>query len=404
VASIALVAGFVVVVMLNRLVDMSRRAGFKQTKLAKRLLAQLTDTLQSVKPLRAMARESLITPLLEAETHRLNRALQREVISKATMRALQEPLFMILLAAGIYGALGFLGVPLATVIMMVFLTARILTNLGNVQREYQRMAAREGAFWSIRELIREAEAGEEEPSGGRAPELNREIRLSKVDFAYEEERWILRDASLVVPVGQMVGVCGPSGAGKTTVVDLVVGLLRPQRGEVLIDDVSLREIDVQRWRTSIGYVPQETLILHDTIATNVSLGDPNLSAGDVEGALRAAGAWHFVDELPEGTDAIVGERGMRFSGGQRQRIALARALVRRPKLLILDEATAALDPATEAEICATLNGLRGTMTILAISHRGRLMEIADRVYELRGGSLTTDASDAMGHELRAARE
>ena len=138
----------------------------------------------------------------------------------------------------------------------------------------------------------------------------------------------------------------------------------------------------------IGYAPQETIMFHDTIFTNVTLGDPALSRADAEEALRAAGSWDFVSSLPGGMDWVVGEQGARLSGGQRQRIAIARALVRRPKLLILDEATTALDPKTEAAVCETLEQLRGKVTIIAISHQPALVNAADEVYRLEHLTLT----------------
>jgi ATP-binding cassette subfamily C protein len=135
----------------------------------------------------------------------------------------------------------------------------------------------------------------------------------------------------------------------------------------------------------IGYVPQETLLLHDTVLINVTLGDPELNEEDAEYALRAAGAWEFVMAMPQGIHSPVGERGSMLSGGQRQRIALARALVHKPKLLILDEPTSALDPDTESAICETLGKLRGAITILAISHQPTIMKEADRAYQLQDG-------------------
>jgi ATP-binding cassette subfamily C protein len=183
-------------------------------------------------------------------------------------------------------------------------------------------------------------------------------------------------------------IVGPSGAGKTTVADLVAALVRPQEGEVSIDDLPLARVDWRAWRRMIGYVPQDTVLLHDTIANNVTLGDPELTRTDAEDALRAAGIWPHVCGLPEGIDTVVGERGGKLSGGQRQRVAIARALAHAPRLLILDEATSALDPETEAAICRTLEALRGKLTIIAISHQSPLVEVADRVYRIDGGAAT----------------
>jgi ATP-binding cassette subfamily C protein len=154
---------------------------------------------------------------------------------------------------------------------------------------------------------------------------------------------------------------------------------------VWIDDLPLAKVDLKKWRKMIGYVPQETLLLHDTVFFNVSLGDPQLSEQDVEYALRAAGAWEFVLKMPRKMYSSVGERGGMLSGGQRQRVAIARALVHKPKLLILDEPTSALDPESEAAICETLSQLRGEITILAISHQPTIMNVADRAYQLHDG-------------------
>lgn len=383
---VALGAGAVIVAALNRLVHMSRKAGRKQTKLAHALLGRLTDVLQAVKPLKAMGRETLVAPLLERDTNKLNRALEREVLSKAAMMALQEPLIIMFLATGLFFALSYGAMPIGTVLLLALLCARIVDSLGNVQKEVQRMASFESAFWALRGMIDETVEAREVLTGSVVPKLEREITLQGVSFAYED-KLILRDASLSCPAGRITVIIGPSGAGKTTVADLIIGLIQPQTGEVRIDDVPLREVDARRWRTVIGYVPQETFLLHESVRTNVTLGDPEVTEADVEAALRAAGAWEFTAALPDGLDTIVGERGLRFSGGQRQRIALARALVRWPQLLILDEATTALDPATETAICRTLEELRGRITIVAICHYGQIVQLADQVYRVVDGSI-----------------
>jgi ATP-binding cassette subfamily C protein len=383
----AVVLGSVILIALARLVRMSRRAGRRQTKLSKSLLARLTDTLQAVKPLKAMGCEGLVSPLLESETVRLNRALEREVLSKTALLALQEPLIVIFLAGGLYVGLTRFALALPSVIVLTILCARIMDRLGRVQREFQRMVTAESAFWSIRSMIHQAEAAREVASGSATPGLRHSIMLRDVSFSYGE-RDILERATLTAQAGELTVIVGPSGAGKTTIADLVIGLVRPQAGAVLIDSVPLHTLDARAWRQMIGYVPQEGFLLHDSVRNNVTLGDPALGPKDVEQALRAAGAWEFVMELSDGVDTFVGERGLRISGGQRQRIALARALARRPQLLILDEATTALDPATEAGICATLASHKGRLTILAISHHGAIVDFADRVYRASDGGVT----------------
>lgn len=381
----ATVAGVLIAYALQRLVRITRRAGARQTKVLKVVLGQLTDVLYAVKPLKAMAREALIAPLLERETRRLNRALQRQVLSKEALRALQEPLLVAALAGGLYTGLTYWALPLDRLILLGVLFARLLSGLNKVQRQYQLMVTCESAFWSLRVTIDRSEAEREVAPGVERPVLQRRVALERVSFSYGDHL-VLREVSLSIPAGQVTVIIGPSGAGKTSVVDLVIGLVRPQAGDVWIDGVPLREVDLKTWRGAVGYVPQETFLLHDSVLVNVTLGDPALTAVDAEAALRAADAWDFVATLPDGVLTPVGERGARFSGGQRQRITIARALVHKPQLLILDEATASLDPESEAAICATVRRLRGAMTILVISHQPALLETADRVYRLEDGA------------------
>jgi ATP-binding cassette subfamily C protein len=151
----------------------------------------------------------------------------------------------------------------------------------------------------------------------------------------------------------------------------------------------LERVDLKQWRRMIGYVPQETLLLHDSIFINVSLGDADITEREAEKALQKAGMWEFVQTMPKGIHSSVGQRGLKLSGGQRQRIAMARAIVRKPKLLVLDEATTALDPENEAAICHTLRKLRGEITILVISHQTAVLEVADRAYRLQDGAVAS---------------
>jgi ATP-binding cassette subfamily C protein len=380
----AALAGIVTVRGLTALVHMAARAGRRQTALLRSLLGRLTDALQAVKMLKATGRENLIGPLLESDTRKLNRQLQRRVLSREALRAIQEPILVAFAAAGLWIALTLWKMPLPSVLVLVILFAGMLSSINKMQRMYQVMVADASALWSLRGMIDRAEAETESQGGTAAPTLERGLALKQIRVDYDGRR-VLDDLHIEIPAGQITAIVGASGAGKTTIVDLITGLLQPDAGDVWTDGVPLRELDLRRWREMLGYVPQETLLLNDTVQTNVSLGDPEVDAGQVEAALRDAGAWEFVSEMPEGVHSSVGERGALLSGGQRQRIAIARALVHRPKLLILDEATAALDPESEASVWETVTRLRGKTTVVAISHQPALVGVANRIYRVGGG-------------------
>ena len=378
---ITLIAGIIILSALRRLVTKAKKAGSRQTRLLKYLLSLLTDTLQSIKPLKAMARENMAYAMVQTQTRSLNKVLQKQVFSKEALQALQEPLLMVFFAFGLYVTLVRWRLPLARVLLMAYMLTKVLSTLQKAQKEYQNLVIAESAYWSLWSKIEEAQEAQELATGTIPPSFSHSIRLEGVCFSYEE-RFVLKNASLCFPKGSFSAITGASGIGKTTIVDLVTGLLTPQEGAVWIDDLPLTKVDLRAWRSMIGYVPQETLLLHDTVLVNVTLGAPELTEQDVERALRDAGAWDFVTEMPEGIYTVVGERGMRLSGGQRQRITIARALVHKPQLLVLDEATSALDPVSEADICRTLRELKGKLTILAITHQKALFNAADRVFRL----------------------
>ena len=192
-------------------------------------------------------------------------------------------------------------------------------------------------------------------------------------------RHILQSVNVEIPANQLTVLQGPSGAGKTTLIDLIIGLHRPQAGTVMIGDAPLGDVDIPAWRRQIGYVPQELHLLHTTIRDNVALGDPTISDERIVEALTLAGVGELL-QRKEGLDAWVGELGSKLSGGQRQRISIARALVARPKLLILDEVTSALDPDNERAIVESITALKGKYTIVAITHRPAWTHAADRLY------------------------
>ncbi len=377
---------------LHQLVSMSGRAGAKQTKFLKSLLTQVTDSLQAVKLLKATGRESLIEPLLVSDTAQLNKALRRRVISREALRAIQEPILVTSLCALIFIVI-LLGTPFSEMLLLAALFIKTNTSSNKMQRRYQQTITEASALWSMREMIDDAAADGETMTTGAAPTLTEGVEVRDVRITYDDAI-VLDDLSFSVPAGKITAIVGGSGAGKTTTADLIMGLVRPDAGEVYIDGVPLGELDLREWRQLIGYVPQETLMLHDSVAKNVSLGDPNLTPEDIERALRDAGAWEVVSELPDGSEYSVGERGMRLSGGQRQRIAIARALIHGAKLLVFDEATTALDPESEAFVLAAIEALRGRATVLAISHQPALTSVADRIYRISDGKCTEiEASD-----------
>ncbi len=385
--------GALMFVLLNTLVRRTGDAGKSETRTMQNLSVHLIDNIASIKPLKAMARERAVELLLSVETGRLRDAQTRQALLGNGLSALQEVMVVAMLAATAYVVTTQFNVQFAELLFIGLVFQRMVTRLGEVQKSLQKLRSQENALFAIAGTIASAEHAHDTRWGRIIPTLDKAIKFRDVHFAYGP-RVVLPNLTLDVPARKLTVIIGPSGAGKSTIVDLVAGLHRASGGIITIDDIAFDEVDIIAWRERIGYVPQEIQLHNDTILANVTLNDAALSRSDAEGALRAAGAWDFVAALPGGLDTPVGERGTKLSGGQRQRISIARALVRRPLLLILDEATANLDPQTEAELALTVRDLARELTVLAITHRPSLLDVADVVYRIADGQLVTTSSQS----------
>ena len=387
-AIIALAAGVVIMAALQFLVEIARRAGRKQALTSQLLSISLTDTFSSIKPLKAMARQGHIHVVFNSTIKRLRKLLRRTVLSGQGLVSLQSLLETIVLGFGLYVAVAFLKLPIIEVGVIGGLMLHVMKSIGRIQKLSQAVAVSEIAYNRIQEIIAKADEAFEENPGTKTPHLAQGISLQSLSFSFGEKQ-ILENVSAEIPAKKLTVIHGPSGQGKTTLTDLILGLYRPNAGVILVDGTPLTEIDLKQWRRLVGYVPQELILHNGTIKTNITLGEPNLGDDDVWEALQLAKADDFVSELADGIHAEIGEKGLMLSGGQRQRISLARALVHRPELIILDEVTSALDPSTESDICQQIHALAGERTIISITHRPAWLHAADVILELSDRKVST---------------
>ena len=366
---------------LRFLVRMTDRAGRRNIKRSRELVSGLSDAIIGLKPLKAMAREDEFARLFNNKNDEMRRAMRNEIISKTTLSNVQEPLLTILMAAGFYLLVEKGGMPIASVVVMGILLQRTVNSVNKLQIQQQEAVATVNSYRYVNGLVAEAREQAEPRTGDRSPTFEHGCRFRDVSFSYGPIR-VLDRLNLEIPARRLTLLVGPSGVGKTTITDLLLGFYRPDSGEILIDGVPLDQLDARLWRRQIGYVPQELMLFHDTVLANITLGDPGFTEPMALEALRFAGAEEFVVRMPQGLMTVVGEKGSKLSGGQRQRIAIARALIHKPKLLILDEVTSALDAETEQDLCANIREISKLVTILAISHRQAWIDIADTVLTL----------------------
>jgi ATP-binding cassette subfamily C protein len=293
----------------------------------------------------------------------------------------------------IYVALVRFNLSLAEIVVLLLVFMRIAPRFMDMQTQAQQVLINLPAYAAMRSLQTRFDA-EREPGDAGAGEggklsLATGLNIRDVCFGYGDDpaKTVVKDITFGLPAGKVTALIGPSGSGKSTIADMLLGLLEPTTGKILADGVEIDAANRRRWRDQVAYVPQDVFLLHDTIAANLRLAAPQASDDDLRAALRSAHAGEFVERLDLRLETVVGDRGVRLSGGERQRIALARALLRKPSLLILDEATSALDWQNQSLIAKSIDGLRGTMTILTIAHRPSMIAFADWVVAMENGRI-----------------
>lgn len=295
----------------------------------------------------------------------------------------------------VYVALDVLKLTPADILLLLFLFYRLIPMISSLQSGYATFLGFFPAYENVRRLERKCVAAAEPFSASPLlPEAKRTLRFENVTFRYHpgDARATLDGLTLELEVGKTTAIVGLSGAGKSTVADLAVGLLSPERGQLLLDDHALGKEALHAWRQRVGYVAQDTFLFHDTVRANLRVTRPEATEAELLQALEEAAALDFVRALPQGLDTPLGDRGVRLSGGERQRLALARALLRRPALLVLDEATSSLDADNERRIQRATDALRGSVTILMIAHRLSTVRHADRIYVLERGRVGESGS------------
>jgi subfamily B ATP-binding cassette protein MsbA len=378
------------VILLQRLVRRLRRHARARSKERGEVTATVTERIGAIRLIRSYGEEQRESAGFDAQTNRY----RKQVIRTQRFSSLTSPItevfsgFLVILiiwAATRPELLG-LEAPLAPATIIVFLMAalRLTSPLKTISGFPAVMALALASAERIFQVLDEPSAELDRPGEGEAG-FQREIVFDRVTFRYGDGPPVLNEVSFTLPKGKVVALVGPSGAGKTTLADLVPRFHDPSAGRILLDGVPLTRIRRRSLRALMGVVSQDTVLLNNTVFANIAYGSPGASRERVEAAAEAANAAGFIRQLPQGLDTVLGERGTRLSGGQRQRIAIARALLRDPPILILDEATSALDTESERLVQQAIDRLMRERTVLVIAHRLATVRDADEIVVLEEG-------------------
>ncbi|RFC65763.1 MULTISPECIES: ABC transporter ATP-binding protein [Mesorhizobium] len=405
----ACVVGVVVFAVLQPVRTQAMKHGARVGKNRKQMhgtISQLVDGMKIAKVLNVETQFTDRVKSIQAEA----RAQDREyVLATTNSTALFNVFAGLVLCVFVYAALEVFRLSLAETIVLLLLFTRIFSRFRELQTYIQQLLAVLPAVQAIAsmrgELERCAESEEVQQPAWIGELAAPSVQLRNVTFAYsaDSERAALKDVSFDMPAGKVTALIGESGAGKSTVAEILLGLQMPQAGEMLIGGRPLLVQEGRAWRNRVAYVPQDVFLFDDTVANNLRLAAPQASDEQIWSALKQAGADNFVRQMPRGLETEIGARGIRMSGGERQRIALARALIRKPALLILDEATSALDWRHQSLISETIMALRGDMTILTIAHRPSMIAFADHVVALHAGEVAESGAYAALTKLPQSR-
>lgn len=392
-AALLLVPVGIAAILAKPLNRRSRARGRALTEAARGLQADLDDDLTGMRLVKSMHLEEARLRRFDSRVTKLRGGQIEHAGAVAAATGAGRAVAAVAAAAGVAFAVGGLEMPVADAVVLALAFGRLMMVVLGVQEAWRNVVYALPAYDAALALLRRCREQAEPADRGRdLPALRDGIEIDGVSFGHGSDRGTALEAvSAVIPARSLTVVCGPSGAGKSTLADIVLGLLAPDQGRVLIDGRELDRARRREWRRRVGYVPQDSFLFHDTIRANLRVGAEEADEEAMWTALADAAVDGFVRSLPDGLDTVVGDRGSRLSGGERQRIALARALVRRPELLVLDEPTSALDAESERQVLDALARLRGRVTMIVVTHRPAVLFAADRVISLQAGRLVTDA-------------
>ncbi len=365
------------------------------------LNARLTNNLTGITTIKSFTTEDYEIARLRNDSEAYRQSNRHAIALSAAF----VPLIRMIILAGftallLYGGLAAVrgDISVGTYSTLVFLIQRLLwplTRLGETFDQYQRAMASTTRVMNLLDTPIAIHTG-----NISLPQVQGELEFENVSFAYNGRNPVIENLSLHIPAGKTIAIVGSTGSGKSTLVKLLLRLYEVQSGTISLDGVDIRELDFKNLRSHIGLVSQDVFLFHGTVAENIAYGTITATEKEIVAAARIAEAHEFIKELPQGYQTVVGERGQKLSGGQRQRIAIARAVLKNPPILILDEATSAVDNETEAAIQRSLEKITVNRTTIAIAHRLSTVRNADRIYVMEYGKLVEQGT----HEQLLAQQ
>lgn len=385
----ALATGLLLAWLVRGRLTESLRLGKRLSAAYDKLHHRISEFLAGLKITKSSVSEDLHVTAFAAAIDELKLSLLSYTVSEANARAFQEIAGALAVAGFLWIGAVLLRIPPAEVLVLALIFYRLLPLVQTLQQSAQQLLHSAPAAQIIFGLRKACQAAREAPAlPHKNMKLNRRIRIDDLSYRHDVNGPpALRNITLDLPAGSLTVLSGPSGGGKSTLLDLLAGLLTPDSGKIWIDEREMTVELARTWRTSVAYVLQDPFLFHDTIRANLLVAKPDATDRELREVLSVAGASAFVDALHLQMDTVVGDRGARFSGGERQRLALARALLREPALLVLDEPTTSLDEQNERTVFEGVEALKGRVTMVLATHRPERVRSADQAFHIAEGKL-----------------
>ncbi|MGF1586702.1 MAG: ABC transporter ATP-binding protein [Bacteroidales bacterium] len=392
-AIMAAVAGIIILFLFRQLNAYVKMLSVKTAKEQSSLNKFLVQTLHAWKYVTSTSQMRHLGKSVYNSISKLTVYMRNQGIANGFTLALKEPVSVVLIIIIIIIQINFLEAPLAPIFVSLILIHRAMGHVMIIQSDWQHTMNTIGSLVLVEEELDKVSKNLESNGKIKLSPLKDSIQLNNISFAYNDlDVKVLEDINLTIKANTTVAFVGESGAGKSTLIDMLTLLLKANKGDILIDGVSHKVVELNSWRSQIGYVSQDTVVFDDTIANNISMwrgdydNDSTLKT-KIELAAEKAYALKFINELPQGFNTVIGDRGIRLSGGQKQRLFIARELFKKPRFLILDEATSALDSESEKYIKESIDNLKGLMTVVIIAHRLSTIRNTDYIFVLDKGRI-----------------
>lgn len=373
-----------------------RSISYETEQINRDIAHHINENILGMKTIKAMSAGQRVVSIARDYFRKIRNISIRSYILGIFTSSFIEPLSVIFIAVIFAISYKSSNFNIAVLIAVIYLAKQIFSYITELQQLVIGMNAKVPYLKKILEYETAAIQHRERETGTQSFQFTQALEFRDIHFSYESGKEVLSGINFKIEKGEIVGLIGPSGAGKTTIVDLCLRLFEPNKGQLLLDGKDISEINLEDWRKNIGYVSQDIFVINETIANNIKFYDNTIGPKDIERASRMANIYDFIQGCEGGFSTMVGERGIQLSAGQRQRLIIARVLARKPELLILDEATSALDNESERKIQQVIKGLKGKITVFVIAHRLSTVMNSDRLIALENGKIVEEGN---AHDL-----